>query len=146
MDDQDLWEAFGSKTLPESEWTHRAHLRVAWLHSRRYALDEAHVMMRVGIIRLNAAHGLVETVARGYHETITRVWLVVVRAMMKEAPAESSLAFVDAFKDRLGSDALLRHYSKGRLMSLEARATFVEPDLVPLPDVQNVTPVVTPMR
>ena len=86
MDDQDLWEAFGSETLPESEWTHRAHLRVAWLHSSRYPLDEAHVMMRVGIIRLNAAHGLVETAARGYHETITRVWLVVVRAMMRRGP------------------------------------------------------------
>ncbi len=68
MDDQELWQAFGSASLPEKDWTHRSHLRVGWLHSARYPLDEAHVLMRVGIIRLNATHGLVETAARGYHD------------------------------------------------------------------------------
>ena len=133
MDDQELWQAFGSATLPEKNWTHQEHLRVAWLYSSRHPLDEAHVLMRVGIIRLNASHGLVETAARGYHETITRVWLAVVRALMKEMPAESSLAFVEAGGDRLARDALFRHYSRERLMSVEARARFVEPDLAPLP-------------
>jgi hypothetical protein len=132
MDDQELWQAFGSASLPEKDWTHRGHLRVAWLYSQGHPLDEAHVLMRVGIIRLNAFHGLVETPARGYHETITRVWLVIVRALMKEVPAASSLAFVEACGDRLGRDALLRHYSRERLMSVEARARFVEPDLAPL--------------
>ena len=54
-------------------------------------------------------------------------------ALMKEMPAESSLAFVEACGDRLAKDALLRHYSRERLMSVEARARFVEPDLAPLP-------------
>lgn len=133
MDDQELWQAFGNGALPEKDWTHVGHLRVAWLYSRRYPLDEAHVLMRVGIIRLNAAHGLVETAARGYHETITRVWLAVVRALMKELPAESSLAFVEACGDRLAREAIFRHYSRERLMSVEARARFVEPDLAALP-------------
>ncbi|MDB5215479.1 MAG: Peptidyl-tRNA hydrolase, archaeal type [Myxococcaceae bacterium] len=133
MDDQELWQAFGSASLPEKDWTHRGHLRVAWLYSQRHPLDEAHVLMRVGIIRLNAFHGLVETPARGYHETITRVWLAIVRALMKEVPAASSLAFVEACGDRLGRDALLRHYSRERLTSVEARARFVEPDLARLP-------------
>ena len=133
MDDQQLWQAFGSATLPEKDWTHQGHLRVAWLYSSRHPLDEAHVLMRVGIIRLNASHGLVETAARGYHETITRVWLAVVRQLMQEVAAESSLAFVEACGDRLAKDALLRHYSRERLMSVEARARFVEPDLAPLP-------------
>jgi hypothetical protein len=88
--------------------------------------------MRVGIIRLNESHGLVETAARGYHETITRVWLVTVRALMREVPSKTSLAFVETC-DRLGRDALLRHYSRERLMSVEARARFVEPDVSPLP-------------
>lgn len=133
MNDDELWQAFGSATLPEKEWTHRAHLRVAWLHSGRFALDEAHILMRVGIIRLNASQGLVETAARGYHETITRVWLALVRARMTDVPAASSLAFLDACGDRLGKDALLKYYSRERLVSVEARARFVEPDLTPLP-------------
>jgi hypothetical protein len=133
MNDDELWDAFVSATLPEKDWTHQGHLRVAWLYSRRHPLDEAHVLMRVGIIRLNKTHGLVETAARGYHETITRVWLAVVRSLMNEVRAESSLAFVEACGDRLARDALLRHYSRERLMSVEARARYVDPDVSPLP-------------
>ncbi len=133
MDDQELWQAFVGGTLPEKDWTHQAHLRVAWLYSERHDLDEAHVLMRVGIIRLNARHGLVETPARGYHETITRVWLALIRALRKEVVASTSTAFVTACGDRLARDAPLRHYTRDRLMSVEARAKFVDPDLLPLP-------------
>jgi hypothetical protein len=132
-DDATLWEAFTAATLPEKEWTHRGHLRVAWMYSSRYSLDEAHILMRVGIIRLNAFHGLVETPARGYHETITRVWLVLVRVLMKERPTATSTELVDAGGAWLARDALLTHYSRERLMSAEARARFVDPDVAPLP-------------
>jgi hypothetical protein len=135
LNDSELWEAFAQAALPEKEWTHRAHLRMAWLFSARYPLDEAHVLIRVGIIRLNAAQGLVETPARGYHETITRVWLVLMRALMKEVPAKDSLDLIERCADRLGKDALLRHYSRERINGVEARARFVEPDLLPLPTV-----------
>jgi hypothetical protein len=133
MNDQELWEAFCGCTLPEKEWTHRAHLRVAWLFSSRHPLDEAHILMRVGIIRLNAFHGLVETPARGYHETLTRVWLVLLRALSKEVLSATSLEFVDTCGDRLGRAAVLVHYSHARMNSVEARARFVAPDILPLP-------------
>ena len=134
MDDRELWERFSAARLPDAAWTHRAHLRMAWLFLERHpAIDEAHILMRVGIIRLNATHGLVETTARGYHETLTRVWLVLVDALRRTEPAESSEAFVDTCAERLGRDAVLGYYSRERLMSVRARATFVDPDLMPLP-------------
>ena len=105
--------------MPAASWTHAAHLRVAALFLARHALDEAHLLMRVGIIRLNQAHGLVETATRGYHETLTRVWLVLVAAGQPT--------------DR---DAPLRYYSRDRLFSLEARTIFLLPDLAPLPPVR----------
>jgi hypothetical protein len=134
LSDQELWHAFGASQLPTADWTHRAHLRVAWMFLKRYPLDEAHVLMRVGIIRLNVFHGRVESPSRGYHDTLTRVWLSLVAARMKTTDAPSSGAFVDACIDSLGKDAVLRHYSRELLMSVRARAIFVEPDLVPLPD------------
>jgi hypothetical protein len=134
MDDHALWQAFTSAALPASEWTHRAHLRVAWLYLDRHALDEAHVLMRVGIIRLNAFHGLVETPARGYHETLTRAWLVLVAALRARDRKASSVEFVDAYVDRLGKDAVMAHYSRDRVTSVRARAMVVEPDIAPLPD------------
>src|SRR5258707_8229350 len=75
LDDVALWEGFVGARLPPAEWTHRAHLRMAWMFLRQHPLDAAHLLFRVGIIKLNASHGLTETVTRGYHETLTRVWL-----------------------------------------------------------------------
>jgi ribosomal protein S18 acetylase RimI-like enzyme len=131
LDDDALWRGFHDRTLSHAQWTHTAHVRIAWMHLARYGIDEAHLRMRVGIIRLNAAHGLVETPQRGYHETITRVWLVLVEAARRREAGTDSRVFVATHA--LGRDAPLRHYSRERLFSLEARTTYVEPDLAPLP-------------
>jgi len=132
--DPELWEGFQTATLPRDAWTHASHLRVAWMYLRRYAVDEAHILMRVGIIRLNAAHGLVESATRGYHETLTRVWLLLVAEAMQATPEhEESAAFLAAHAVALGKDAPLRHYSRERIFSAEARARFVAPDLRALP-------------
>jgi hypothetical protein len=133
MDDPTLWEAFQTRTLPAAEWTHEAHLRIAWMHLARWpSIDEAHLRTRVGIIRLNHAHGLEETPARGYHETLTRVWLALVAAIRSSDRSVDSRAFVATHERALGKDAPLRHYSRERLFSLAARSTFVAPDVAPL--------------
>lgn len=134
LDDDRLWTAFHARGLSHAQWNHAAHLRIAWLHLERYGVDEAHLRMRAGIVRLNAAHGLVESPARGYHETLTRVWLILVAEARARARGASSAAFVAA--QPLSRDVPLRFYSRERLLSLEARATFVPPDLAPLPDVR----------
>ena len=132
IDDDTLWRTFCDRTLGHAEWTHTAHLRVAWLHLARYPLDEAHLRMRVGIIRLNAAHELIETEVRGYHETLTRVWLVLVRDARRRTDCADSASFVAT--PGLERDAPLRYYSRERLFSVAARAMFVAPDLAELPE------------
>ncbi len=136
LDDDALWEAFRTSTLPAAEWHHRSHLRVALLHVTRWELDEAHVRMRVGIIRLNAFHGLEETITRGYHETLTRFWLVAVAAHATTPPAANSRAFCDAHPELLEREYPLRFYSQPLLFSASARAAFIAPDLMPLPAVE----------
>jgi multimeric flavodoxin WrbA len=131
LDDAALWAAFHDRSLVAAEWTHTAHLRIAWMHLERYSIDEAHLHMRVGILRLNTAHGLVETSSRGYHETITRVWLALVQEARRADPQPDSAAFVAAHP--MPREAPLAHYSRERLFSLAARAMFIEPDLAPLP-------------
>jgi hypothetical protein len=83
---------------------------------------------------LNAFHGLVENPTRGYHDTLTRVWLVLLGSLMGSTDAASSETFIDACADHLGKDAVLRHYSRDRVMSVQARAHFIEPDLLPFED------------
>ena len=131
LNDDGLWTAFHERTLAAADWTHAAHLRMAWMHLARYPRDEAHLLMRVGIIRLNAVHGLVETAQRGYHETITRVWLRLVAAARGRDACADSRAFIAAHG--LERELPLRYYSRERLFSLEARTIYVAPDLAELP-------------
>ena len=133
LDDRALWGAFSHSSLPQAEWNHEAHLRVAFLHVARHPIDESHVRMRAGIIRLNASHGLVEGPERGYHETLTRVWLALVADAKRTSRASDSRAFVADSSAALGKSAPLRFYTRETLLSLRARAVFVEPDLAPLP-------------
>lgn len=133
MTDEELSRAFWSTELPATEWTHDAHLRMAWLALEDGSIDEAHLLLRVGIIKLNAFHGLVETPTRGYHETLTRVWLLLVAAAKNVARGRDSREFLERHPGALGREAPLRHYTKERLFSLAARAHFMDPDLEPLP-------------
>jgi len=134
MDDATLWAGFTGKTLTHAQWTHDAHLRVAWMHLSRWSLDEAHLRMRAAIIRLNEVHGLEETPARGYFETLTRVWLVLVAEARRARAGESSRAFLDAHPALQDRNVPLRFYHRETLMSARARSVWVEPDREPLPD------------
>lgn len=91
--------------------------------------------MRAGIIRLNERHGLVETSERGYFETLTRVWLVLVADARAETAALDSREFLERCPELLDRTLPLRYYSKACLTAVRARAIFVSPDLAPLPDV-----------
>jgi hypothetical protein len=135
MDDTDLWRRFSTQELTHAEWNHQAHVRTAYLHVARWPVDEAHLRMRAGIIRLNHRHGLVEGPERGYFETLTRVWLVLVAAAARRCvpPPSSSLDLLARRPELLDRDLPLAHYSKERLMGTHARAVFVEPDRQPLP-------------
>jgi hypothetical protein len=135
VDDQALWQAFGNSSLQVEQWTHETHLRTAFLFSQQHSLDEAHLRLRAGIIRLNERHGLVETSARGYFETLTRVWLVLVADASARSQAASSRELLERHPELYDRSLPSRYYSKGLLTSLRARSIFVAPDLEPLPDV-----------
>lgn len=135
MDDTELWEAFHAGTLTPAQWNHESHLRVAFMHAQRHDIDEAHLRLRAGIVRLNQRHGLVETGARGYFETLTRAWLVLVAAAARETRAQTSRELLARCPELRDRDLPLRHYSKQLLATVRARAIFVAPDLASLPDV-----------
>jgi hypothetical protein len=68
-----------------------------------------------------------------FHETITRAWVLAVRHFMDRSASSSSTDFIAKNRDLLDTRIMLTHYSAGVLFSSEARASFVEPDLDPIP-------------
>ena len=128
---------FEECTLPFDQWTHAAHLTVGCWFLARYPRDEATERIRAGIRRYNLANGVAQTPTRGYHETITRFFIwAIARHIAAQPPGTSLLALTNALLAGPCADPRfpLDYYSRDRLMSWEARTTWVEPDLRPLSD------------
>ncbi len=127
-------KSFKDCTLPLAEWQHRAHLKVAYLMLRQYPFAEALSQIRTSIKRYNAATATPESLERGYHETVTVAWLRLVEFTLGEyGPAASADEFLDAQEHLLNRKALRFFYSRDRIISWQAKAEFVTPDLTPLP-------------
>ena len=132
---EDLVNRFRARMVPKAEWTHQAHIAVGTWHVHRYGVAGALVQLREGICRLNDTHGTVNSDTSGYHETITRAYLLLIERGLTALPAANPLdAKVRALlKTPLATkDALLAHYSRDVLLSAEARRRWIEPDRHPL--------------
>lgn len=138
MTDAEHLRRFEDHSLPHAQWTHRAHLKVAYLYLMRRPYPEALERLRSGIKAYNTAHGIQNTPTGGYHETLTQVWLQLVHTTLRQfGPAETADAFFDAQTQLSSTRTPLLFYSRERLMSAEARSTFLPPDLAPLPAPQE---------
>jgi len=126
--------AFEACSIPLESWNHRAHLTVAYLLLREDDFDHALDRMRRGIQKFNAAHGIEQTPTGGYHETLTVAWLRILHAMMiTHGPGNGPDGFLDQHPHLLSKVLLRLYYSRARIMSVEARHSWVEPDLAQLP-------------
>jgi hypothetical protein len=136
----DLLRDFKSGELPRAEWTHAAHLIVALCYARLYPAAEALRRLRAAIQHYNVASAKTEAQKTGYHETITLAWFHLVRHFLDVFEDGRSLpALADALVELYSKDELRKHYTRDRLLSAEARATWVAPDLAPLPELGAFT-------
>ncbi len=124
--------AFREVRLPKAAWTHQAHLAAGLWFVRHYGLAEARILVPAAIRRHNAAVGTVDTPTSGYHETLTQLYLSLIDGFVREWTGPSdyptmAAAVAEALDDRR---IPLRYYSEARLRSAEARAKWVEPDLI----------------
>jgi len=134
MNDKEFLRQFEAAIIPASQWHHREHIRVAYLYLTRFQQSIAIERIISGIKALNTAQKVPDSIDRGYHDTITQAWIRLVQCTLDEfGPAESADAFMDKQTQLLSKRALLFFYSRERIMSAEAKASFIEPDLAPLP-------------
>jgi hypothetical protein len=135
---------FHSRTLPKSEWTHQAHLSVGTWHVHRLGPDEALLRLRTGIRLLNDAHGTPNTASSGYHETITRAYVMLLADFIASRDGQPAASCAQSLLagPLAARDALLTFYSKDLLMSVKARREWVAPDKCSLPtaDSRQQTP------
>jgi hypothetical protein len=131
-----IGEGLLARTLPREEWTHEAHLAATtYLLVKRPDVDIDAKLP--GIIRsYNESVGGVNSDTEGYHETITRLFLRGVRLFLAEADRREPLHELvnELLLSPMGKrDWPLRFYSPQRLFSVEARRSFIRPDIASIP-------------
>ena len=135
--DAELIRALEALSLPFADWTHRAHVRVAFAYPRQLPFDPALARMRATIRAYNAHNRVPESPTRGYNETTTRAMMHLVAATTaaydSTHPAADGDAFCDAHPQLMTKHVLRLFYSPQQRMRPEAKTQFVEPDLAPPP-------------
>lgn len=126
---------FLDRSLPKTEWTHAGHVAATlFLLYRRPELDLSRALPPL-IRAYNEATGVRNGPTTGYHETITQASIRAARAFVASDPARSLHACCN---DLLGSplgkpEWLLAYWTRARLFSVAARASWCDPDVRPLP-------------
>jgi hypothetical protein len=127
--------ALRSGTFPFEQWTHEAHVRLAYftVWEKEFSFEKTLASLRADIQHYNASYKHLLTV--GYHESITHFWAHMVQASASQCGPLGLREFLQ--RDKLGvakSSTLFEYYSRPRLFdNAQAKTIFIEPDLKPLP-------------
>jgi hypothetical protein len=136
--DAEFLQAFRTQKIPLEQWSHYAHLRMAYLTIAELinnnpngvlpTLDACMDVISAGIKAFNAPYAAILTV--GYHTTMTQFWVQIVlkRFQLRTSAAE----FLQQHPELMSSKLFLEYYSRERMFSPEAKAAYIEPDLKPL--------------
>src|SRR5882672_6469465 len=127
ISDREFRAAFEAGAYAPADFSHRAHIRLAYVYLAESDVDLALERYRGALLRFLAHHGIPAT---KYHETLTHAWLLGVNHFMHRVPeSDSADDFIAGIPELLDSKIMLTHYSAELLFSPEARAGFVEPNL-----------------
>ena len=130
-EDQRFKDAFLKLEVPPSDFSHRSHVRLAYIFLNELDVNEAYSAVKRAI-QAFLSHFDIDS--SKYHETLTMAWLLAVKHFMMKTPLATSAAdFIEQNLTLLDSGIMLTHYSKEQLFSDEARQAFVEPDLDAIP-------------
>jgi hypothetical protein len=130
QEDRDFRSDFEACTVPPSSFTHEAHVRLAYVYLVEHDVEAAVQKLREALLTFIEHNGVPSS---KFHETITRAWVLAVRHFMARSTSTSSADFIAKNQELLDSKIMLTHYSASVLFSSDARASFVEPDLDPIP-------------
>jgi hypothetical protein len=124
---------------PNERFHHRDHVRATYLCLREDGYPGGADAIESLIRNFAAAVGTAEK----FHLTLTLAWVRLVAVHVAEDPGRNFEEFIVRCAQLDDKMLPLRHYSRERLFSSEARLAWREPDLRALPVVEPWTPGTT---
>jgi hypothetical protein len=129
--DREFRAAFEAGALAPADFSHRAHVRLAYVYLAESDVNLALDRMRGALLTFLCHHDIP---ASKYHATLTRAWILAVDHFMHRSPGSTSADdFIARHPLLLDTRIMLTHYSADLLFSDQARAEFIEPNLDPIP-------------
>lgn len=93
LDDQSFEQQFAEATLDPALFSHEAHLRLAWIHLRKYGLSNAIENVCQQILNFVEKFGSVDK----YSESLTTAAVEVVYHFMQQSDADNFSDFIQQF-------------------------------------------------
>lgn len=129
LNDDTFEHHFAEGILNPKMFSHEAHVRLAWIHIRKYGVEKA-ILNICGQIRNFA---VINGAAGKYNKTITVAAVRAVYHFMLKSPSNDFHSFIsqNSCLNTHFMDLLDQHYSDGLLFTEEAKKAYLEPDLLP---------------
>jgi small GTP-binding protein len=130
-DDVVFLKAFEDTLLPIPQWTHKNHLRVAWLY---LTLFQDPTLAQQKIINGIRTYNSAVSNTKPFHLSMTIFWVTVIRECLNEnkIQAESFEHFVARHPQLSNGRLHLEYYTPAVLFTPTAQTSWVQPDVKPL--------------
>lgn len=127
--DIEFEQLFNKCELPPAEFSHEAHLRLAWLHISRYGIEQAEENIQKQLQQFVAFVGAKDK----YHKTLTIAAMRAVYHFMLKSNSDNFINFIADFPQlkHKFKELMESHYSFDIFSSNKAKVEFLEPDLSP---------------
>ena len=129
LDDNTFEVLFREGNFPAALFSHEAHLRLAWIHLRRYGLEQAIENVSRQLKQYVALLGAQDK----YNETLTVAAVRAVYHFMLRLPEAGFDVLMDTFP-RLKNNfkgLMAAHYGFDIYQSALAKREYLQPDLLP---------------
>lgn len=129
LSDEVFEQQFADTTLAPQLFSHEAHLRLAWIHIQKYGKDQAITNVCNQIQRFDRTHGD----GTMFNCTVTVAAVMAVAHFMDKVQAADFSEFITQaprLRNNL-KDLVAQHYSWNIFTDPAAKATYLEPDLLP---------------
>lgn len=129
LSDTDFENQFADCTLDPNLFTHLGHLRLAYVHLKKYGSTQAIKNLCTQIAQYDRTFGD----GTKYHVTVTIAAVAVIDHFIRKSVSQTFSEFIGEFP-RLEThfkEILARHYSFDIFKNAGAKADFIKPDLLP---------------
>jgi len=128
LSDEEFEYQFKTCSLNPTLFNHEAHLRLAWIHIRKYGLNNALENIQMQLQEFVKHAGAIDK----YHKTLTIAAIQAVNHFVKTSKSNEFQEFIKEYPQlKYGFKELIEsHYSTDLFNSIKAKSEFIEPDLL----------------